>query len=192
MNTTKAKQVKIETATIEAAAHDSGMTPAQYVAWHHAFFGGKPMTAEKIGTENGGRVTVFELRPTKATKVQAAFGCRRHTRQQLTRAERQLADMTTTEQATFKRLAAKYGVTPAQVVANAAKIVNAPNGSSSDTCGLRPATPAEVRAAERRLAAKYGVTVEQVRRGDLLAHNRLHRGRGQHYRADILGEVVQA
>lgn len=192
MNTTKAKQVKIETATIEAAAHDSGMTPAQYVAWHHAFFGGKPMTAEKIGTEDGGRVTVFELRPTKATKVQAAFGCRRHTRAQLTRARAALADMTTTEQATFKRLAAKYGVTPAQVVANAAKIVNAPNGSSSDTCGLRPATPAEARAAARRLAAKYGVTVEQVWRGDMLAHNRLHRGRGQLYRADILGEGVQA
>ena len=192
MNTTKAKQVKIETATIEAAAQDSGMTPAQYVAWHHAFFGGKPMTAEKIGTENDGRVTVFELRPTKATKVQAAFGCRRHTRAQLTRARAALAIMTTDKQAIFKRLAAKYGVTPAQVGANAAKIARTPNGSSSDTCGLRPATPAEARAAARRLAAKYGVTVEQVWRGDMLAHNRLHRGRGQLYRADILGKGVQA
>lgn len=129
---------------------------------------------------------------TKATKVQAAFGCRRHTRTQLTRARAALAIMTTAKQATFKRLAAKYGVTPAQVVANAAKIASAPNGSSSDTCGLRPATPAEARAAARRLAAKYGVTVEQVWRGDMLAHNRLHRGRGKLYRADILGEGVQA
>lgn len=189
MNT---KRIKIETATIEAAAHDSGITPAQYVAWHYAFFGGKPMTAEKIGTENDGRVTVFEVHQAKATKVLAAFGCRRHTRAQLTRARAALADMTPAERTRTARLAAKYGVTPAQVVANAAKIVNASNGSSSDTCGLRPATPAEARAAARRLAAKYGVTVEQVRRGDMLAHNRLHRGRGKHYRADILGEVVQA
>ena len=162
MNT---KRIKIETATIEAAAHDSGITPAQYVAWHYAFFGGKPMTAEKIGTENDGRVTVFEVHQAKATKVQAAFGCRRHTREQLQRARASLADMTTAKQAIFKRLAAKYGVTPAQVVANAAKIVNAPNGSSSDTCGLRPATPAEVQAGSRHCSNPWGLkTISLTRR----------------------------
>lgn len=189
MNT---KRIKIETATIKAAAKDCGLTPAAYVKRSMSFYAGRKLTACATGTEDGGRVTVFELRPTKATKVQAAFGCRRHTRAQLQRARAALADTTPAERTRTARLAAKYGVTPAQVVANAAKIARTPNGSSSDTCGLRPATPAEARAAARRLAAKYGVTVEQVWRGDLLAHNRLHRGRGQLYRADILGEGVQA
>ena len=72
------------------------------------------------------------------------------------------------------------------------KIETATIEAAAKDCGLTPATPAEMRAAERRLVAKYGITEEQVRRGDWLAHNRLHRGRGQHYRADILGEGVQA
>lgn len=100
---------------------------------------------------------------TKATTVQAAFGCRRQTRAQLTRARAALADMTPAERKRTERLAAKYGVTPEQVVINTRTIWRTPTGSSGDTCGLRKPTTAELAASWERLAAKYGVTVKQLR-----------------------------
>ena len=55
----KSKLVKIDTATIEAAARDCDMTPAGYVARSVGYYTGKPMQAKAVG--NAGGVTAFEV-----------------------------------------------------------------------------------------------------------------------------------
>ena len=157
----KSKLVKIDTATIEAAARDCDMTPAGYVARSVGYYTGKPMQAKAVG--NAGGVTAFEVSKA-AGRTREAFGNRNHTRRQLNRARVYMANADKAGAASFMRLAAKYHVTPVQVVANASRMLHASNGRCGDTCGLDKPTERKIEAVRVRLAKKYGMTVERVRR----------------------------
>ncbi len=54
--------VRIDTATINAAAKDSGITPEQYIAWSKSFFAGRKVYAHFERFEKNGTVSVFSVR----------------------------------------------------------------------------------------------------------------------------------
>lgn len=54
--------VKIDTATINAAAKDSGISPEQYLSRSKSFYKGRKVYAHFVRFEKQGRVSVFAVR----------------------------------------------------------------------------------------------------------------------------------